>query len=135
MDLEKLIKKAAKTYNSGEADKIISQASHTANRMFNELVPEKAKEHELIKGLKEVADEVLADPKKNATSKSSADPLVKSLQQGLKGLRKTADRYAEKIDNDTSNKSVEEVADLATDLLGNAEKLGKTFFSRRKTHD
>lgn len=132
MDLEKLIKKAAKTYNSGEADKIISQASHTANRMFNELVPEKAKEHELIKELKEVADEVLADSKKSAASKPSADPLVKSLQQGLKGLRKTADHYAEKIDSDKSGKSGEEVADLATDLLGNAEKLGKTFFSRRK---
>lgn len=132
MDLEKLIKKAAKTYNSGEADKIISQASHTANRMFNELVPEKAKEHDLIKGLKEVADEVLADSKKSAASKPSADPLVKSLQQGLKGLRKTADHYAEKIDSDKSGKSGEEVADLATDLLGNAEKLGKTFFSRRK---
>lgn len=126
MDLEKLIKKAAKTYNSGEADQLINQASRTANRMFNDLLPEKTKEHELVKGLKEVADQVLSDSGKAADAASSNnDPLVRSLKQGLKGLRKTADHYASKIEEDNSGQSTKEA-------FAKAEKLGSAFFSRRK---
>ena len=125
MDLEKLIKKAAKTYNSGEADQLINQASRTANRMFNDLLPEKTKEHELVKGLKEVADQVLSDSGKADAASTNSDPLVRSLKQGLKGLRKTADHYASKIEEDNSGQSTKEA-------FAKAEKLGSAFFSRRK---
>ena len=128
MNFDKLIKNAAKTYKSGEADKLISQASKTANRMFDEFVPEKTKEHDLVKGLKDVADELLSDTKNPEAEKQSSDPLVNSIKQGLKGARKTAEHYAEKIDADDSGKSSEQVADL----LGTAEKLGKSFFSKRR---
>ena len=52
MNFDKLIKNAAKTYKNGDADKIINQASKTANRMFDELAPDAAKEHDLVKGLR-----------------------------------------------------------------------------------
>ncbi len=132
MDLEKLIKKAAKTYSSGEADQLMNQASRTANRMFNELLPEKTKEHNLVKGLKEVADQVLTDSGKSGSASSSNDPLVRSLKQGLKGLRKTADHYASKIEADDSGQSAKATADLANEAFAKAEKLGSAFFSRSK---
>ena len=128
MNFDKLVKNAAKTYKSGEADKLFRQASRTANRMFDEFVPEKTKEHDLVKGLKDVADELLSDVKNPGAEKQSNDPLVDSIKQGLKGARKTAEHYADKINVNGSGKSSEQVADL----LGTAEKLGKSFFSKHR---
>lgn len=131
MNFDKLIKNAAKTYKNGDADKIINQASKTASRMFDELAPDAAKEHDLVKGLREVAEEVLTNPKSKNSGNQSDDPLVQSIKQGLKGARKTADHYADKIDNDDTGRASEQVADITGDLLGSAEKLGKSFFSKR----
>jgi len=131
MDFDKLIRNAAKTYKNGDADKIINQASKTANRMFDELAPDAAKEHDLVKGLREVAEEVLTDPKSQNSGNQSDDPLVQSIKQGLKGARKTAEHYADKIDNDDTGRTSEQLADITGDLLGSAEKLGKSFFSKR----
>ncbi|MBL4607965.1 MAG: hypothetical protein JKY01_09085 [Pseudomonadales bacterium] len=132
MNFDKLIKNAAKTYKNGDADKIIGQASKTANRMFDELVPEQAKEHNLVKGLKDVAEKVIADQKSQNSENQFDDSLVQSIKQGLKGARKTAEHYANKIDNDDSGKASEQVSDLAGDFLGSAEKLGKSLFSKRR---
>lgn len=130
MNFDKLIKNAAKTYKSGEADKLIQQAGKTANRMFDEFVPEKTKEHDLVKGLKGVADELLSEPKTDGTGNQSDDPLVNTVKQGIKGARKTAQHYADKIDSDESNGA--STSDITNDLLGTAEKLGKSFFSKRR---
>ena len=78
-----------------------------------------------------MAEEVLADPKSKNSGNQSDDPLVQSIKQGLKGARKTAEHYADKIDNDDTGRASEQVADITGDLLGSAEKLGKPFFSKR----
>lgn len=135
MNFDKLIKNAAKTYKSGEADKLIQQAGKTANRMFDEFVPEKTKEHDLVKGLKGVADELLSEPKTDGTGNQSDDPLVDTVRQGIKGARKTAKRYADKIDTDMGSDDKGNsgtTSDITDDLLGTAEKLGKSFFSKRR---
>ena len=130
MDFDKLIKKAAKSYKNGDADKVFNQASKTANRMFDELAPKAAKQNDLVKELRKVADDILTDSKSTNSGNHSDSPIVQSIKQGLKSARKTADHYADKIDSDNTGKSAAQAADIASDLLGSAEKLGKSFFSK-----
>jgi len=44
-----------------------------------------------------VAEEILVDPKNKNSGNQPDAPLVQSIKQGLKGARKTAEHYAEKL--------------------------------------
>ena len=130
MNFDKLIKNAAKSYKNGDADELIKRTAKTADNLFNEFVPEKTRENNLVKDIKGAAEKILSG--ESSTEEGSSDPLTDTLRQGAKSARKAAGHYADKINQDDSGKTSEQMADLAGDLLGSAEKLGKAFFSKRR---
>ncbi|MBV1874922.1 MAG: hypothetical protein KUG80_09070 [Gammaproteobacteria bacterium] len=131
MNFDKLIKNAAKSYKNGDADALIKKSAKTADNLFNEFVPEKTRENDLVKDIKGAAEKILTGDSAS-TENNASDPLTDTLRQGVKSARKAAGHYADKINQDDSGKTSEQMADLAGDLLGSAEKLGKAFFSKRR---
>ncbi len=148
MDLEKFMRRAAKTYKKVDTDKLIRNAKRTAEDLAEEFLPEDVKQSRTFREAKSFTDEVLGDGDPNSSQGKTRNKFAANVRETLNEAKKVTDDIIDSSFDDAELEDVEVLGEdeflinleddaapanqLVGDVLQAAKKASQEFVQHRK---